>query len=353
MLDGLFQFIHKKFFHCIILSYIVAGLFPQCGIWIRGVEFGQFVFFDGSTVKVSLPLVMLSALLLNAGLGINKGEIFNLLNYPKILIVGLAANLVIPIGFTYLISLSMRFWHNPDEVQNILVGLALIASMPIAASSTAWAQKSKGNLALSVGLVLASTMLSPATTPLGLHAIGFIAHGDYAEDLHEIAQGGTSAFLFISVLLPTSLGILLHFILSTKAIKAANKPIKDFNLINLLMLNYANASLVLPKVFVNPDWDFLLVIAIITGGLCILAFYAGYIIAGQLGSPPPEKYSLMFGLGMNNNGTGLVLASLSLADHPSIMLPIICYNLIQHLVAGYVDHKLTAASHDDSPKSQD
>ena len=36
MLDGLFQFIHKKFFHCIILSYIVAGLFPQCGIWIRG-----------------------------------------------------------------------------------------------------------------------------------------------------------------------------------------------------------------------------------------------------------------------------------------------------------------------------
>ena len=45
----------------------------------------------------------------------------------------------------------------------------------------------------------------------------------------------------------------------------------------------------------------------------------------------------MFGLGMNNNGTGLVLASMSLADHPRVMLPIIFYNLVQHLIAGFVD----------------
>ena len=45
----------------------------------------------------------------------------------------------------------------------------------------------------------------------------------------------------------------------------------------------------------------------------------------------------MFGLGMNNNGTGLVLASMALADHPRVMLPIIFYNLVQHLVAGVVD----------------
>jgi hypothetical protein len=47
--------------------------------------------------------------------------------------------------------------------------------------------------------------------------------------------------------------------------------------------------------------------------------------------------SLMFGLGMNNNGTGLVLASMALADYPRVMLPIIFYNLIQHLVAGSAD----------------
>jgi BASS family bile acid:Na+ symporter len=45
----------------------------------------------------------------------------------------------------------------------------------------------------------------------------------------------------------------------------------------------------------------------------------------------------MFGMGMNNNGTGLVLAAMAMADHPAVLLPIIMYNLIQHLVAGVVD----------------
>ena len=45
----------------------------------------------------------------------------------------------------------------------------------------------------------------------------------------------------------------------------------------------------------------------------------------------------MFGLGMNNNGTGLVLALMTLVDDPLVMLPIIFYNLVQHLVASVVD----------------
>jgi len=41
---------------------------------------------------------------------------------------------------------------------------------------------------------------------------------------------------------------------------------------------------------------------------------------------------------MSNNGTGLVLASVTLADHAMVTLPIIFYNLVQHLVAGAVDY---------------
>jgi BASS family bile acid:Na+ symporter len=46
----------------------------------------------------------------------------------------------------------------------------------------------------------------------------------------------------------------------------------------------------------------------------------------------------MFGLGMNNNGAGLVLAAMALGNHPEVMLPIIFYNLVQHLMAASVDH---------------
>ncbi len=284
---------------------------------------------------------MLSLLLFNAGLNIDNSQLTNLFKQPKLLISGLLANLIIPILFTFIVSILMSSWHDQDEIQNILVGLALIASMPIAASSTAWSQKSNGNLALSLGLVVFSTMLSPFTTPLGLHAVGFITTGDYSSSLHQIAKQGTSAFLFISVLLPTIIGITLHFLLPKTFLQKAKMPIKDFNLLNLILLNYANASIVLPQVFKKPDWDFLLIILLITGSLCIFAFSIGSQIAKLFKSSNAEKSALMFGLGMNNNGTGLVLASLSLSNHPNIMLPIICYNLVQHLVAGYIDNKLS------------
>jgi bile acid:Na+ symporter, BASS family len=322
-------------------SYLMGGLFPGFGLMIKDTSFGIFTFIGGSQINVSLSLLMLSLLLFNAGLNIDNSQLVNLLKQPKILMSGLLANLIIPILFTFIVSIVMMSWHSQDEVQNILVGLALIASMPIAASSTAWSQKSNGNLALSLGLVVFSTMLSPFTTPLGLHTVGFITKGDYSSDLHEIAQQGTSAFLFISVLLPTILGIILHFLLPKTFIEEAKMPIKDFNLLNLILLNYANASIVLPHVFKQPDWDFLLIILLITGSLCLFAFFVGSQIAKLFKSSISEKSALMFGLGMNNNGTGLVLASLSLADHPNIMLPIIFYNLIQHIVAGYIDHKLS------------
>jgi hypothetical protein len=44
----------------------------------------------------------------------------------------------------------------------------------------------------------------------------------------------------------------------------------------------------------------------------------------------------MFGLGLNNNGTGLVLASVALAHLPGVMLTVILYTLVQHVIAGMV-----------------
>src|SRR5262249_31113571 len=143
-------------------------------------------------------------------LGVRIAELRHLLRSPAALLAGLVANLAIPIAFIFLVTLGMRAWHNADEVQNILVGLALIASMPIAGSSTAWAQNANGNLALSLGLVLLSTVLSPVTTPAALHAVGLMAQGDYARTLHDMAGYGTGVFLILCVLVPSGLGILVH-----------------------------------------------------------------------------------------------------------------------------------------------
>jgi BASS family bile acid:Na+ symporter len=96
----------------------------------------------------------------------------------------------------------------------------------------------------------------------------------------------------------------------------------------------------LPQFIVDHDRDFLAVILTVVVGMCVLAFTAGWLLGRLFRVELPQRISLMFGLGMNNNGTGLVLATVALSRFPHVMLPIIFYNLVQHLVAGSVDFLL-------------
>jgi BASS family bile acid:Na+ symporter len=322
------HFVHTRFIWLLIGSYIVAAFFPTLGLSVRSM----------SWATISLPMLMLGFLLFNAGMGVELSALKQLQSNPLSLIFGLLANLLIPIAYISIVMLVMRLWRSSDEVQNILVGLALVASMPIAGSSTAWSQNANGNLALSLGLVLGSTFLSPLTTPIALHAVGLMTTGDYSEDLHELAGSQTGWFLLISVIIPSIFGIICHQLLGKGRVISAKSHLKLANSAILLFLNYSNASISLPQAIATPDLDFLAAILGITLLLCVVAFFAGWVISRLRNSDQSDQIALMFGLGMNNNGTGLVLASMALADHPQVLLPIIFYNLVQHLVAGTVNH---------------
>jgi BASS family bile acid:Na+ symporter len=330
------HFLHKNLLWLLLGSYVLAAVWPEPGLKSRNLSVGQATFAH-EHVNLSLPLLTLAALLFNAGLGVPVARLPEMVRRPRTLLSGLAANLAIPILYILAASLMTRVWHSNDEVQNILVGLALVASMPIAGSSTAWAQNAEGDLALSLGLVLGSTLLSPLTTPLALHAVGWMAQGDYAEDLHELAAGGAGAYLALGVFLPSVLGIVVRLVAGERRIEAAKPLLKLINIGVLLFLNYSNASVSLPEAFVHPDLDFLAMTLAVVIGLCIMMFAAGWGVGALLGVGRDRRIALMFGLGMNNNGTGLVIASLALADHPRVLLPIILYNLVQHLVAGTAD----------------
>lgn len=331
-LDRLEHFIHRYFLGMIVASYAVATLMPGFGLWLRGVRFGA-----AGGLEWSLPSLMLASLLFNAGLGVKTRELRHLLRNPGMVLGGVCGNLLMPLAFIAALSAALSLWHNPEEVQQILVGLALVASMPIAGASTAWAQNANGNLALSLGLVLSTTLLSPLLTPLALHAVGFVTRGDYSDDLHELASEGVVGFLGAWVILPSLLGILLHGLVGEHRLAPVKPFLKLVNFGVLLLLNYSNAALTLPGALSEPDFDFLAVILVIVVALCAATFAAGYWLGRVFRAERGDRVSLMFGLGMSNNGTGLVLASLALADHPGVMLPVIFYNLAQHLVASTVD----------------
>jgi BASS family bile acid:Na+ symporter len=321
--------VHHHLIWLVVASYAAAAILPAPGLWLRGVSFGHSA--------VSLPAVMLSLLLFNAGLGVKPGHLRGLFVRPGLLLTGLAANLLVPLVLVLALAGGLVLvWHDPQEAQCVLVGLALVAAMPVAGSSTAWSQNADGDLALSLGLVLGSTLLSPFTAPAVFWATSLMGSGEYAERLDALAGQGTGLFLASYVLLPSLLGLLCRRAVGEETARAALPLLKIINAANLLVLCYANAAVSLPEALSNPDPDFLAVMLAAVVALCVAAFAAGWLIARLLGADVGQRNALMFGLGMNNNGTGLVLAALVLAPYPRVMQPVILYNLVQHLVAAYV-----------------
>lgn len=322
---------------CLLLCvYALAALLPGPGLRIRDVPAGSVPWFHGGSVRLSLPSMMLAFLLLNAGFGTQVQELKHLATRLRCLGFGLAASVLGPILFAFAVSLLLMFWHD-EERQNILVGLALIGTMPIAGSSTAWSQNAGGNLSLSLGLVLVSTLGSPLLTPLGLCLVGYMAQGDYAEHLRELASQGSTAILIVTVVAPSLLGLLLQRVLGSRARLAVLPALKLLNLIDLLLLNYANASSALPQAFGHPDWIFLVITFLSTTSVCVLSFGLGRLVAHWARADSTDELSLMFGLGMSNTGTALVLASAALPEHPDVIVPIVFYTLVQQITAGVVD----------------
>ena len=273
-----------------------------------------------------------------------------MLRSPNLLGAGLAANLLIPIAFILVVTRAMAGWHNADEVQNILVGLALVASMPIAGSSTAWAQNADGELALSLGLVLFSTLLSPMTTPLALHSVGLMATGDYAEDLHELAAGGTGMFLAVCVLAPSLIGIGVRRAVGDARYRRRQTAPQAGQLGHLAgpelfqRLGFAASGRGRSRPgFPRRDAGDRrrLVRARLRRRLVDRAVAEGDPVPANLADVRPGHEQQRHGPGAGVDG---------LADHPRVMLPIIFYNLVQHLVAGIVDRSDLPASRHTSPR---
>jgi BASS family bile acid:Na+ symporter len=328
----------------VVGSYALAAVSPRPGLWLRDVSFGD-VAVAGESARLSLSALLLASLLLIAGLGARFEQVRGVARHPLPLAVGLAGNIVVPIVFVLVVAPLLRIWPDRGEAQNLILGLAFIAAMPIAGSSTAWAQNTSGNLALSLGLVLGSTFMSPLTSPLVLRTVGALAADGETERLSQAAGAGTSLFLALFVAIPSFMGVLLRPTLGTARVEAAKQPLALASAAVLLLLCYSNCSVALPEAVAYPDADYLGLSLVVCLSLCSSAFIVGWWLAIWLRADRAEQTSLMFALGMSNNGTGIVLAATIFADRSQVMLPIIFYNLVQHLIAGVVNHARRPRDH--------
>lgn len=332
------RFLHRYFLWLLMAAYLFAFFFSGPGLFIRNISFGRMVLPGGAGLQLSASLVMLSFLLFNAGLAMKVDELKGVAAKPGITLASLVANTLVPLSLVFLLSAIFGNWHEASELQNLLTGLALIVAMPVAGSSAAWAQNASGNLALSLALVLLSASLSPLVTPFTLQSCSAVIGGHLSGDLRNLASQGADAFMFITVVLPVLAGIVVSRISGLARIQRVLPALKLVNYVFLLTLNYSNAAVALPKTLVCIDWDAFALTVVMTALVCSVSFLSGWLICRAFRSGKAEAASLMFGLGMNNNGTALVIAAAMLSDHPQVMLPLIFYTLAQQIIAAFIDH---------------
>jgi BASS family bile acid:Na+ symporter len=343
-------FLHRNFLWLLVGTYALAGVAPGAGQWVGGLAASAPAF--GREVRASAPAAMLGFLLFAAGFAVRGEYLRGVFRRPSALAAGLCASASVPVLALLAAAPLLALWHDPAEARDLLVGLAVVAAMPVAGSSAGWSRAADGDCALSLGLVLLSTLLSPLTTPLAFGMAARLAPGEASGILEGLAGGGAAgAFVAAWVVLPTALGLCARWVVGGARADAAGPWLKRATSVVLLVLCYANASTCLPAVVARPDWDFLALVALAAGLACGAAFAAGFGAAHAVRADPARRAALVFGVGMANNGAGLALAAGSLAGCPMALLPVVAVNLAQHLAAGWADARLERGSSSRTPVS--
>ena len=324
----IFHIIHQNFLFIILSSYLIAVFLPDFGIEIRKITITDFTDFH-----IGLPKLMLAFLLFNAGLGVKLKNLKTVVFKPMTLLFGIITKICVPVFLVFILALILSTWHNPNEAQNILLGMIVVIAMPIANSTPTWTQNVDGNIALSLGLVFFSTMLSPIITPLIIQFSKSYLFGVFKEDMLTLIDWQTSLFLIISIVIPSLTGMLLQKVLGEEKVESIKPLMKLTNLVVLILLIYSNASISLPQIISHPDLDYHFLIIIITIIISALMFISGFVVSSLIGLKKKEQVSFVFATGMSNNGAGLILLSAALPQYPEALLPLIFFNLFQQIFA--------------------
>lgn len=332
------RYVHRYFLVLLIASYFLAALAPGWGQWLRDVEWRQLTRPNAVT---NLSQFLLAVLLFLAGLGIDLAKLWASVTRPVALSFSLLAKLVVPTSTVFVMATIVTAISDDTVVVQMLLGLALIAAMPAAGSSPAWTQTAGGDVALSLGIVVGSTLLGPWFGGIWLSHFAQQV-GQIDQNLvRQIAAAIFGSFFLWWVLIPSILGIVCRYFLGRQRITKLRPYIRLTGSVLLLVLIYAFAATSLARVSQHNQagqlsWAFGLATI-----LCLTDFGAGWCTGKLLRPEPSTRVAMIFGIGMHNNGIALLVAdSLLLKDSPAF-LPIIAYAMVQHLVAGATDALLT------------
>ena len=288
---------------------IVTLLAPHLFCWVRG----------------NVQMVILGVIMLSMGLTLSADDFRVLARRPADILIGTCAQFVIMPLVAWLL---VGVWHLEPA---LALGILLVGCCPGGVSSNIMSYLCHGDVAFSVGMTCASTMLAPVMTPLLMKLT--------AGEIIEIDTLGMFSNILIVTVLPVGLGCLLNYLTSSKSyFPTLQGMMPGVSVIGLACIVGGVISTVHSSLMERG-----LLLFLWTFGVVFCHNALGYLLgwmAGKLaGFNTAKKRTISIEVGMQNAGLATVLSSTFFAAQPLAVLPcaISCawHSISGTLIAGF------------------
>lgn len=269
-----------------------------------------FTFFLPVTfqwVRGTVQTVILGLIMLTMGLTLTTDDFRIVARRPLDIFIGACAQFLIMPGVAWLL---VKVFHLEPA---LALGILLVGCCPGGVSSNIMSFLCHGDVAFSVGMTCASTLLAPVMTPLLLKIT--------AGEIIEIDAVGMFLNILIVTILPVSLGCLLNYRYSRRpSFPVLQSLMPGSSVICLACIVGGVISTVHDDLLAR---GFLLFIGTFAVVLChnSLGYLLGWTAGRAAGFGTAKKRTLSIEVGMQNAGLATVLAGTFFAAQPLAVLP--------------------------------
>lgn len=297
------------------IGKVSSFLTKYIGIIIICFSVLAFFWRDGFAWTVDYTSVFLGIAMFGMGLTIKMGDFQVVFSHPREVIIGCVAQYTVMPLVAWILAV---VFHLPED---LVIGVILVGCCPGGTASNVITYIAGGDVALSVGMTIVSTLAAPLMTPL----LVYILAGAWV----QVSFWAMVLSVVKVILVPVLLGILIRTLFGCQ-IQKISDILPIISVVSIVMIICGIVSVNAEKI-VSCGALVLGVVAL--HNLCGMGL--GLLAAKVLKVEYPRATAIAIEVGMQNSGLAVSLAAANFAANPLATLPGAIFS-VWHNISGSV-----------------
>ncbi|MDY4193335.1 MAG: bile acid:sodium symporter family protein [Bariatricus sp.] len=274
-----------------------------------------FCWRDGFAWTTNYTSMFLGIAMFGMGLTIKMGDFQVVFSRPKEILIGCLAQYTVMPFLAWILAVVLKL---PED---LALGVILVGCCPGGTASNVITYIAGGDVALSVGMTIVSTLVAPLATP----SLVYVLAGAWV----EVSFIAMVLSVVKVILVPVLLGILIRSILG-KQIQKISELLPLISVVSIVMIISGIVAVNADKII---SCGMLVLGVVILHNLCGMGI--GLAAAKLLKVPYDKVTAIAIEVGMQNSGLAISLATANFAANPLATLPGAIFS-VWHNISGSV-----------------